>query len=148
MAKSCKEGAATRQARFGSEGCRFITQHQQELFTTLSILPLVICISNINSCVRRIVHATNYICFTFERYDMTAIRKIMVATWQPLKKFNVLFEFLMCKLVVKCSWNNFRAVFWDFKLLARLGQLSTHNCRVWITQVGILPENIISINEA
>ena len=63
--------------RSGLQGHRFETQCQQGLFAVESplkcTLPLVICINNINSCVRCI--GWLYICFTCERCDMKSITK-------------------------------------------------------------------------
>ena len=56
VAKSCKEGTATKQRRSGSKGCRFKTWCQEVLFIVKSALkstlPLVICLHNNNSWVR------------------------------------------------------------------------------------------------
>ena len=77
MGKSCKEGTTTNQRRSGSEGHRVEIWCQQGLFAVESLLkcplPLVICIHNVNSCLRCIDR--QYICFTCERCDMSSINK-------------------------------------------------------------------------
>ena len=72
-----KEGSAANRRRYGLECNRFETRCQQWLFTVESplkcTLPLVICMHNINSCVRPIGWLD--ICFTCERCYMTSLNK-------------------------------------------------------------------------
>ena len=87
MAKSCKEGMAANQRRSGSEGHRFESRSQQGHFAVESplkcTLPLVICIHNNNSFVRR--NDWLYIYFTCERCDMRSINKKSIRVVATLK---------------------------------------------------------------
>ena len=88
MTRYCKEGAGAQQRRSRSEGWMFATRCQLgfmlwNLGLQLS-LSLVLCIHNINSCVRCI--GWLYIWFTFGKCNMSSTNKMSTSVLACFKK--------------------------------------------------------------
>ena len=94
VAKSCKEGTATKQRRSGSKGCKFKIWCQEVLFTVESLLkstlPLVICLHNNNSWVRCI----GWLCifFTIEWCNVSSLNYWSTRVMANFKNAKLLVE--------------------------------------------------------